>query len=99
MNEKLKEIMDLHRRFAECIRRKEKNVPLAQEVVKAEVDAFNEMYFCGNTIRLNMVAAIMEQYLETLKQQRVYDAGLVSNTRMLVASAFIPGCGGRMDDR
>lgn len=98
MNERLKEIMDLHRKLADCIGHRVKDAPLAKKVVEAEVNAFNEMYFCGNAIRLNLVAAIMEQYLEALKSQGVYKPELVKDTRSLIASAFVHGGGGRMDD-
>ena len=93
MEEKLKEIMDLHKRFSESIGRKEKNVPLAIEVLQKEADAFNGLYFCGNTLRCNMVAALMERYIETLKKQGIYDEGLVTNTKELMATAYM--CGGQ----
>lgn len=91
MEERLKEIMDLHRRFSESIGRKEKAVPLAKEVLQKEVDAFNGLYFCGNNIRCNMVAALMERYIETLKSQGIYDEGLVTNTKELMGTAYMCG--------
>ena len=91
MEEKLKEIMRLHKLFAEKIACREKDVPLAKQLLQKEIDAFNGLYFCGNSFRCNVVAAIMEQYIGALKAQGVYDEGLVANTKVLMGSAFIPG--------
>ncbi len=91
MEEKLKEIMKLHKLFAEKVARGEKDVPLAIEVLQKEADAFNGLYFCGNDLRRNMVAALMERYIETLKRQGIYDEGLVCNTKSLMASAYMRG--------
>lgn len=78
--DKLENIMKMYDEIISLMERgveRERVVPLLREVAKAEIELYNEMYGALNIIRADIVAAIMEQTLSTLKSRELYDEKMV----------------------